>query len=64
MKVIQVDIPDQIYRQMENLVEEGWFRNCQDIVDQALRRFLETHQPDLMERFIREDVDWGLRGRK
>jgi hypothetical protein len=26
----------------------------------ALRRFVESHRAELMERFIREDVDWGL----
>ena len=31
------------------------------IVD-ALRRFLETHRPELMERHVWEDVEWGLRG--
>jgi hypothetical protein len=33
------------------------------VVREAIRRFLDSHQPDLMERFVREDVEWGLRGR-
>jgi hypothetical protein len=28
----------------------------------ALRRFVESHQTELMEHFIREDVEWGLHG--
>jgi hypothetical protein len=28
----------------------------------AVRRFLETHRPELMERYIWEDVEWGLHG--
>lgn len=33
------------------------------VIAEALRRFLETHRPELMEMFIREDVEWGLRGK-
>jgi predicted nucleic acid-binding protein len=29
---------------------------------EALRRFLDVHRPELLERFIREDVEWGLHG--
>jgi len=29
---------------------------------EALRRYLETHRDELMEHFIREDVEWGLHG--
>jgi len=28
----------------------------------TLRRFVESHRTELMERFIREDVAWGLHG--
>ncbi len=27
-------------------------------------RFLETHKPELMAKFIREDVEWGLYGQR
>jgi hypothetical protein len=30
------------------------------LIAEALRRFLDTHRAELMERFIREDVEWGL----
>jgi Arc/MetJ-type ribon-helix-helix transcriptional regulator len=62
MKTIQVKIPDELYRQMDTLVKEGWFRSQEDVIDEALRRFLESHRPELMEKFIREDVEWGLHG--
>lgn len=62
MKTVKAEIPDQLYGQMEALVKEGWFRNQEDIINEALRRFLESHRPELLEKFIREDVEWGLRG--
>jgi Arc/MetJ-type ribon-helix-helix transcriptional regulator len=47
---------------MQTLVEAGWFRNLDELMLDALRRFVESHRGELMERFIREDVEWGLRG--
>jgi len=59
----QVTFPPRIHQQMRALVAEGWFRDESELVIEALRRYLESHQPELMERFIREDVEWGLHGR-
>jgi ribonuclease BN (tRNA processing enzyme) len=33
-----------------------------DVVLDAPRRFVELHRTELMEGFIREDVEWGLHG--
>jgi Arc/MetJ-type ribon-helix-helix transcriptional regulator len=62
MKTIQTEVPEQLYKKAQMLVKEGWFRDEKDIFSEAIRRFLDTHRPDLMEKFIREDVEWGLRG--
>lgn len=45
-----------------HLVKEGWFRDEKDILSEALRRFLDSHRIDLMEKFVLEDVEWGLHG--
>ncbi len=63
MKTIEAKIPDRLDRAMDALVERGWFADRNQIVQEAIRRFLEAHRPELMERFVREDVEWGLRGR-
>jgi Arc/MetJ-type ribon-helix-helix transcriptional regulator len=62
MKTIQTEVPEQLYKKAQVLVEEGWFRDEKEIFSEAIRRFLDTHRPDLMEKFIREDVEWGLHG--
>ena len=28
----------------------------------ALRRSLESHPAEMMEQFVREDIEWGLHG--
>lgn len=62
MKTIQTEVPEQLYKKAQVLVKEGWFRDEKDIFSEAIRRFLDTHRPDLMEKFIRDDVKWGLHG--
>lgn len=62
MKTIQTEIPEQLYKAANSLVKDGWFRDEQEIFSEAIRRFLESHHTELMEKFILEDVDWGLNG--
>ena len=63
MKTVQTQIPDQLERKIDDLVERGYFPSRQRLVQEAIRRFLDAHRPELMERFLRQDVEWGLRGR-
>jgi type II secretory ATPase GspE/PulE/Tfp pilus assembly ATPase PilB-like protein len=62
LKTIKAQISVEIDRQIDELVEQGWFPSRQHIIELALRKFLSSHRPELLERFIREDIEWGLRG--
>ena len=62
MRTISTEVPEQLYKKAEALVKEGWFRDEKDIFSEAIRRFLDSHQSELMEKFVRDDVEWGLRG--
>ena len=42
---LQTKLPTRLLAQMESLVDEGWLENIDDLILDALRRFLETH-PD------------------
>ena len=62
MKTVETEIPEQLYKKAVALAKEGWFRDEKDIFAEAIRRFLDSHRPELMEKFILEDVEWGLHG--
>ena len=47
---------------MRRLVSEGWIHSEAELLTEALRRYLESHQAELMDRYVREDVRWGLDG--
>ncbi len=63
MKTVEARISEPLDRQIDALVEQGWFQSRDKVLQEAIRRFLQAHRPALMEQFIREDVAWGLRGR-
>jgi hypothetical protein len=60
MATIQTDVPVRLLTEMQMLVEAGWLRDLDDLMLDALRRFVGSHRAELMERFIREDIEWGL----
>jgi Arc/MetJ-type ribon-helix-helix transcriptional regulator len=62
VKTIEAEISDSLDQAINALVKRGWYPNRDQVLEEALRRFVEAHHPDLMERFIRQDVEWGLRG--
>jgi len=62
MKTLQAQVPEALYDRVNALVRDGWFRDPGEVLGEALRRFIESHQGSLAEKFVREDVEWGLRG--
>jgi Arc/MetJ-type ribon-helix-helix transcriptional regulator len=62
MKTLETKISDRLDRAIDALVKQGWFESRDEVVREAIRRFLDSHRPELMEKFVREDVEWGLRG--
>jgi hypothetical protein len=38
--------------------------NLDTLLAESLRRYLESHSPAIAEKFLREDIEWGLHGSK
>ena len=60
--LVETKIPDQLWRQAQNMVEQGWINNMDALVAEAIRRYVESNQQILSKRFIQEDIEWGLHG--
>ncbi|MCO5211173.1 MAG: CopG family transcriptional regulator [Caldilinea sp.] len=60
---VEAELPIQVFKQMHKLVEGGWYVDEADVLREALRRFLATHDAEIREHQIREDVAWGLYGK-
>ena len=62
MTTLNVELSDQLREQLRAFVAQGWYSSESELVQEALRRFLEAHAPELAARFVKEDFDWGLKG--
>jgi Arc/MetJ-type ribon-helix-helix transcriptional regulator len=62
MKEVRARIPNEMYEQLETLIKQGWFPSREYVLKLALRKFLYSHRPEVLEKQIRDDVEWGLRG--
>jgi Arc/MetJ-type ribon-helix-helix transcriptional regulator len=61
MKTLQVELPDEMAREVENAVETGTFENSAEVVRASLREFISRRRFELMEQQQLQDVAWALR---
>ena len=59
---IEAELPARLAAQARAFVAEGWASDLDDLLAEALRRFLESRPSELTGAFLKEDVQWGLLG--
>ena len=64
MKTIALECPDEMHERLQTLAREGWIKNPEQAALEALRRFLDSHRPDLQRSQLMGDVQWGLHGQQ
>ena len=60
MKILKLEVPDQLAKQIESLVQAGWFASEEELARLALSEFLSHHRFQLQEQFQRDDIRWAL----
>jgi len=60
MKTLQVELPDEMAREVENAVETGTFENAAEVVRASLREFISRRRFELMEQQQLQDIAWAL----
>jgi hypothetical protein len=59
---IQAELPHELTARAQTYVKKGWATDFNELLADALRRFLESHSSRVTETFVMEDVQWGLPG--
>jgi len=62
MTLIQAELPPELTARARSYVEDGWAADFNELLADALRRFLESHTARVTEAFVMDDVQWGLHG--
>lgn len=60
MTSLQIELPNHLAATLQQMVQNGWFQNEQEVVRFALIEFMRRHQAELTEQFQREDIAWAL----
>ncbi|MFA5191649.1 MAG: hypothetical protein WC740_13035 [Verrucomicrobiia bacterium] len=61
MKTLQLELPDEMAREVEQAVADGRFENAADVVRTALREFVGRRRYELMEQQQLQDIAWAVR---
>jgi len=59
MKILSINIPDNLAVQINDYVKAGFFSSEPDVVLAAMSEFLRRNRVDMMERFAHEDIEWA-----
>ena len=60
--LVETKIPDQLWQQAQNMAQQGWINNMDALSAEVIHHYVESQQQLLSERFIQEDIEWGLHG--
>lgn len=63
MKTLTLECPDKVHEQLKALVDSGWADSAEQVALEALKRYLDVHRVEVLERHLRADIEWGLRGK-
>jgi Arc/MetJ-type ribon-helix-helix transcriptional regulator len=60
VKTLRIEIPDQLAKEIERLVQAGWFASEEEIARLALAEFVHRRNSKLQEQSQRDDIHWAL----
>ena len=63
MKMLQVELPDEMAHEIADVVETGKFENASEVVRAALRDFISIRRFELLEQQQLKDIAWALNER-
>ena len=64
MKAIHVELPDKLAAEIEAYVRAGWFGSEAEVIRAAVADFVRRRRIELLERFMRDDIEWALKLKK
>jgi Arc/MetJ-type ribon-helix-helix transcriptional regulator len=60
VKTLRIEVPDQLAKEIEILIQAGWFASEEEIARLALAEFVHRRSFELQEHSQRADIQWGL----
>ena len=64
MKPLSIELPEKLAAELKRYVKAGWFESEAEVVQTALREFIRRNRIELMEGFLKEDIEWARKQKK
>ena len=64
METVPAKLTKKLVLEAEELIEEGWYANKSELIRDAVRELIRKRKVERIEEAIKEDVIWGLYGKK
>ena len=64
METVPTKLTKRLVMEANELIAEGWYANKSELIRDAVRELVRKTKTERLETAIKEDVEWGLYGRK
>ncbi len=62
METVPAKLTARLTREIDELVEEGWYASRSEAIRDAVRELIERKKMVRLKKAVREDIEWGLHG--
>jgi len=62
METVPAKLTTRLTREIDELIEEGWYANRSEAIRDAVRELIERKKYARIKRAVEEDIEWGLHG--
>jgi len=63
METVPAKVTKRIVAEMEELINQGWYANKLELIQDALRELIKKLKIAQLESAIKEDIQWSLHGK-
>jgi Arc/MetJ-type ribon-helix-helix transcriptional regulator len=60
MQTVPIKLTKRIIKEMEELIEEGWYANRSELIRDAVLKIIKKLKIAKLKSIIKEDIKWGL----
>lgn len=60
MPTLTITIPDHMEKHIDVLINNGFAQNRDILLNEAISRYIDSHNDEIIKQQILRDVNWGL----
>lgn len=57
---INIELSSRLQQKIQRLVDDGWFKSTDDLIETAARYYMERHTDEMWEGYVEHEMKAGL----